>query len=255
MKPYMQIDKSNSPICKLGWANSPACDSFQLGESVRWLCRRKLTTPNLNMIFATPDGDMAIPEGSPRAMIKILKEFPDYQIDANHRRCGIKGKLIQLLDVVDRMIVRPQQVGLCLDCWYSHEHDYFSWSMEHRPDPAPYKGNIVIDLAAVQSFKDTMKRQQDQVQHDSRQESFESDSTSSLSSTVADSIRTDLHVDTQARLSARISNGRTILYHNFIRPPSLKAHQILQKPGSSNLQCPFVCDHELYAKVFSPEKW
>ena len=46
-------------------------------------------------------------------LLKTLKDCPSYQIDGNHRHCGLRTRFVPLLDSIDPWY----QVGVCLGCW------------------------------------------------------------------------------------------------------------------------------------------
>ena len=71
--------------CKLGYGSSIQCDSFQLGEMMRFF-HRVDTFPLRGSIF-NPDGTTQY-QGDIERLIDALRQCPEYQIDANHKHCG-----------------------------------------------------------------------------------------------------------------------------------------------------------------------
>ena len=96
--------------CRLGYDSSPACNTYQLGQMVRFF--RRTNTLKFDSMLHTTDQDLP----SSRNILEILASLracPDYQIDANHMHCGIRNKFLAAL----RTIVPEQQVGICGRCW------------------------------------------------------------------------------------------------------------------------------------------
>jgi hypothetical protein len=124
--------------CRWGFDNSRACDSFHLGEMVRFFSMRSKTI-FLGSTLIDPGYDNAVDEeeddqgeqwdgkksyenekntphdevvnrGANAASADILsitaslRQMPDYQIDPNHTGCGIRRRLLPLLDCIDGFI-------------------------------------------------------------------------------------------------------------------------------------------------------
>ena len=242
LKPYMQSNRSRPAICRLGYGNSLACDSFQLGESIRWLCRRRFASPNLAMIYATPEDESFVAEGTPRAMVKALREFPDYQVDGHHHRCGIKGKLIQILDMIEGMLVDPKKIGLCLHCWRSKGRDRTSWSMDCRPNATPYQGNLARDLRMVQVLRTKLAERLSIVQI---QQNIMRNNPETADSDTGGAER-------PPQIPGPINEGIGDTFSDTSSSPLAK---VLSMDIPLNPSCLYAYDHVLYAKVFTPEKW
>ena len=242
LKPYMQSDRSRPAICRLGYGNSLACDSFQLGESIRWLCRRKFASPNLAMIYAVPEDESFVAEGTPRAMVKALREFPDYQVDGYHHRCGIKGKLIQTLDVLESMLVDPKKIGLCLHCWRSMGGDRTSWSMDRRPNAIPYQGNLAKDLRVVQVVRTKLVEKLSILQI---QQNIIRDSPETTDSDIGDA-------RSPPQFPRLINDGPGETFPDL---SSSSLAKFLPIDIPLNPSCVHAYDHVLYAKVFTAERW
>ncbi|KAK0670926.1 hypothetical protein QBC41DRAFT_65162 [Cercophora samala] len=92
--------------CKLGYTSSSSCDSFQLGEAVKFLVNRNLLS---YIDFAPMSYDRFHASGPPNDyimsdvsyIIKILKQCPAYQIDRDHRHCGLRGRMGRILEFVE----------------------------------------------------------------------------------------------------------------------------------------------------------
>lgn len=98
------------PQCRLGYGSSPQCDSFQLGEMLRFLTRKGtiLMESALSPSFEEAESYT----GSINDVIARLRECPSYQIDENHSHCGLRTRLLPILDRLDL-----GQVAMCLACW------------------------------------------------------------------------------------------------------------------------------------------
>ncbi|PIB00030.1 hypothetical protein CB0940_02833 [Cercospora beticola] len=113
--------------CRLGYDSSAACDSFQLGEMIRFLSRCGiLQVKGLLYDAAEPPEPYT---GDIFTLIDSLRHVPEYQIDRNHSHCGIRGRLISMLDMV---IDALHYVGVCAECWTASRHEH-AWMDLKRP--------------------------------------------------------------------------------------------------------------------------
>lgn len=132
--------------CRWGFGNSSACDIFHLGQMTRFFTMRTKTV-FLGSSLIDPDFTLD-PESHPKedsddttvvterkqsgppaditAIIASLKQFPDYQIDANHTGCGVRRRIVPALDCIERFvgdsrgllgIVRRRQAPLSSVSW------------------------------------------------------------------------------------------------------------------------------------------
>ncbi|KAK0741871.1 hypothetical protein B0T21DRAFT_283177 [Apiosordaria backusii] len=97
---------ASRPQCKLGYTSSPSCDSFQLGEAIKFLINRNLLSfidysPQSYDRFHTsgPPNDYIMSDVS--YTIKTLKQCPSYQIDKDHNHCGLRGRMGRILEFVE----------------------------------------------------------------------------------------------------------------------------------------------------------
>ncbi|KAF2396462.1 hypothetical protein EJ06DRAFT_540031 [Trichodelitschia bisporula] len=134
LKRYMSGERQ----CRLGYDTSAACDSFQLGEMVRFFGRTGLLRMSSTLLSASDaDSDAGGTEytGSISAIIEQLKQCPGYQIDPNHKYCGLRSKLSPLLSTFASMFkpnYRAGNVGICGDCWEKYRQRY-AWGRAKRP--------------------------------------------------------------------------------------------------------------------------
>lgn len=111
-KHFLALYSSRQPQCRLGYGSSPNCDSYQLGESIRFLSRKGLL--RIESVFTVTTDDGLEPyNGSIDEIIAKLRESPSYQIDRNHSHCGMRTRLMPILD----SLWPSSSVWICLDCW------------------------------------------------------------------------------------------------------------------------------------------
>ncbi len=107
---FINLYASKQPQCKLGYDSSPQCDSFQLGEMVRFFTRKGLL--HLQSTFAEPTDNLTYPANM-IDLLHALRECPAYQIDKNHTHCGLRSRFYPALESIKPL----SQAGLCLHCW------------------------------------------------------------------------------------------------------------------------------------------
>lgn len=129
---FLKLYTSGERQCKLGYDTSVQCDSFQLGEMVRFFIR--LGTLRLQGTIY----DVEQPphySGDIDRLLESLRQCPSYQLDKNHSHCGLRARLIPLLDLIQNQLgldSRNVDVGLCAECWNNHRARY-AWSEAKRP--------------------------------------------------------------------------------------------------------------------------
>ncbi|KAN0098524.1 hypothetical protein V8E51_014187 [Hyaloscypha variabilis] len=111
--------------CKLGYDSSSACDSFQLGEMVKFLTKKGLLSLIPFQSVPPEDSEYIWPEaysGDVDYLINMLRQCPSYQIDHNHGHCGLRTKLLPALDFDVRATglgirLTPSKNGPVFDSW------------------------------------------------------------------------------------------------------------------------------------------
>lgn len=130
---FIQLYSSNERQCKLGYDSSPQCDSFQLGEMVRFLTRNKLVDWSGKLLGKdTTSTSFTL---SLDHVLDTLRKCPSYQIDRNHAHCGLRSRLMPLLELIEPYISsnsRMTEIGICGDCWRRTRHEY-SWAEAKPP--------------------------------------------------------------------------------------------------------------------------
>ncbi|KAK0389717.1 hypothetical protein NLU13_3290 [Sarocladium strictum] len=90
--------------CKLGYDSSAACDSFQLGQMLRFLLAKNL----LFLADFSPASLDAIPAADTldidADILAVLKQCPNYQIDKHHTNCGLRIRIDPIIDHVRAML-------------------------------------------------------------------------------------------------------------------------------------------------------
>ena len=116
---FMKLYSSKERQCKMFYENSPQCDSFQLGEMIRYFSRKGLLEIScLDAPCFTEDWcDEDI-----EVILSSIRACSSYQIDRNHIHCGPRTRLLPLLD----MFSVRDQIGICLRCWRK-DRQHESW--------------------------------------------------------------------------------------------------------------------------------
>lgn len=112
--------------CRLGYENSTQCDSFQLGEVVKFFA--KMNTLRLQGKISGNDNSPEAYQGDLYMLLDVLRQVPEYQIDKFHSHCGIRTRLIPLLDLLQHSL---QYTGICLECWQDARREH-AW-IETKP--------------------------------------------------------------------------------------------------------------------------
>lgn len=120
-KHFIALYTSRQPQCRLGYGSSPNCDSYQLGEIIRFLSRKDLLRVE-STFAADPEASLEPYAGDIDEIIAKLKECPSYQIDHNHSHCGLRTRLMPILD----SLLPRNSVWICLECWRT-EKSKESW--------------------------------------------------------------------------------------------------------------------------------
>lgn len=81
---------------------------------IRFFCRKG--TLRIESAFGLAPEEVEPYNGNLNDIIARLKECPSYQIDRNHSHCGLRTRLMSVLDGA-RPLQPSFQVGICLGCW------------------------------------------------------------------------------------------------------------------------------------------
>ncbi|TKA36778.1 hypothetical protein B0A54_11648 [Friedmanniomyces endolithicus] len=124
---FLGLYASRERQCKLGYDSSPQCDSFQLGEMVRFFARSG-TLKLQGGLVDNSDPPEPFP-GDVTFLLDTLRQVPEYQIDRHHSHCGIRTRLLPLLDLVAQCL---PYFGVCAACWADARVQY-AWVDSKRP--------------------------------------------------------------------------------------------------------------------------
>lgn len=140
--------------CRNGLDNGTQCDIFHLGQMTRFFALRTKTvflgSTLVDPHFGTEDsdeestdgkngskedGDPEEPQFAINRVIAGLKQYPDYQIDKNHVGCGIRRRILPILDGIEKFIADSRGLlGIQASLWESPESRMLSaWSGKRVP--------------------------------------------------------------------------------------------------------------------------
>ncbi|POS84047.1 hypothetical protein EPUL_001983 [Erysiphe pulchra] len=102
---FLSLYSSRELQCKLGYGSSASCDSFQLGEMVKFLSRKSLLflisfQPTVSEDYSESFNWPEAYTGDIDTLIAILRQCPSYQLDENHNHCGLRSRLLPALDYI-----------------------------------------------------------------------------------------------------------------------------------------------------------
>ncbi|KAH9907863.1 hypothetical protein F4778DRAFT_451640 [Xylariomycetidae sp. FL2044] len=113
---FLGLYTSRTRQCKLGYDSSGSCDSYQLGEMLKFLVNRSLLFPadfSPASLASVPDAARLLPVES---LLATLRQCPGYQIDKNHTNCGLRTRLLPILDFVQALL-SAHSVPLARQAW------------------------------------------------------------------------------------------------------------------------------------------
>ena len=120
---FLRLYASKTRHCKLGYDSSSQCDSFQLGEMVRFFVKRG-TLELQSRLFESQGCHSYI--GSINVLLTSLGDCPEYQIDQYHKHCGLRS---QFRPAIEFLKFNCRYQGVCMSCWRLDKRCY-SW-LEH----------------------------------------------------------------------------------------------------------------------------
>lgn len=112
---FLRLYSSRARQCKLGYDSSAACDSFQLGEMVKFFTAKNL----LFLVNFSPSSQDSVKDFAAvdvSSVLAALRQSPHYQIDKNHTNCGLRSKITPILEYVQVML-SSNVVGVNLQAW------------------------------------------------------------------------------------------------------------------------------------------
>lgn len=72
-------------------------------------------------------------------LLESLRQCSSYQIDRNHAHCGLRSRMIPLLDLIQNQLsleIGSLDIGVCAECW-KNQRSVYAWSLAKRPVMAP----------------------------------------------------------------------------------------------------------------------
>ncbi|KAI1858712.1 uncharacterized protein JN550_012544 [Neoarthrinium moseri] len=100
---FLTLYTSRARQCQLGYDSSAACDSYQLGEMFKFFTNRGL-------LFAVDFSPASLDLIADTALLPVdvvlaaLRQCPSYQIDKNHMNCGLRTRIVPILDFVKALL-------------------------------------------------------------------------------------------------------------------------------------------------------
>ncbi|KAI4922422.1 hypothetical protein J4E90_000853 [Alternaria incomplexa] len=129
---FLKLYTSGERQCKLWYDTSLQCDSFQLGEMVRFFS--KIDTIRLQgKIYDNTEPTYYL--GDIDRLLSSLRQCSNYQVDSNHGHCGLRGRILPLLDLIQNQLsldTGSLDIGICAECWNNHRSEY-AWQLAKRP--------------------------------------------------------------------------------------------------------------------------
>lgn len=100
---FLKLYTSRMRQCQLGYDSSAACDSYQLGEMFKFLT-------NKNLLFLVDFSPGSLDSIEDTSLLQIdtilatLRQCPSYQIDKNHTNCGLRTRILPILDFIQGLL-------------------------------------------------------------------------------------------------------------------------------------------------------
>ncbi|KAI8634436.1 hypothetical protein F5Y19DRAFT_211185 [Xylariaceae sp. FL1651] len=125
--------------CQLGYDSSVACDSYQLGEMFKFLTNKGLlflvdfSPGSLDSIADTP----LLPVDS---VLATLRQCPSYQIDKNHTNCGLRTRILPILDFIQGLL-SANSIPISRAAWKSNRTAHAWMPTESRETDSKSNGS------------------------------------------------------------------------------------------------------------------
>lgn len=159
---FLKLYTSGERQCKLGYDSSIQCDSFQLGEMVRFFASKLGTLRLQGTIYDTTEPTYYT--GDVERLLESLRQCSSYQVDRNHMHCGLRSRILPLVDLLQNQLcleTTSLDIGLCLDCW-KHHREMYAWSAAKRPvmwaQPRSLTGNRMMSKGHLRTPSSCLSR-------------------------------------------------------------------------------------------------
>lgn len=100
---FLNLYSSRDRQCKLGYDSSAACDSFQLGQMLKFLLSKNLAF----LVDFSPVSLESVPDTAMldiEELLSTLKQCPNYQVDKHHTNCGLRIRIEPIIDYIRAML-------------------------------------------------------------------------------------------------------------------------------------------------------
>ncbi|KAH6610268.1 hypothetical protein Trco_000288 [Trichoderma cornu-damae] len=131
---FLGLYCSKERQCKLGYDSSAACDSFQLGQMLKFLASKNL----LFLVDFSPSSLEAVPDSAMTnidELLATLKQCPGYQVDKHHTNCGLRIRIEPIIDYI-RAMLSASGTSIAHADWKKRRSEV-SWTMlrdSRRPE-------------------------------------------------------------------------------------------------------------------------
>lgn len=152
---FLDLYSSRDRQCKLGYDSSAACDSFQLGQMLKFLLSKNL----IFLVDFSPVSFESVPDTSMlelEELLTTLKQCPNYQVDKHHTNCGLRIRIDPIMDYI-RSMLSANVVSIAHADWKKRRVDV-SWVVSREnalvgDDNAAKKFEFTRSLANDQRFR------------------------------------------------------------------------------------------------------
>ncbi|KAF4470011.1 hypothetical protein FALBO_3092 [Fusarium albosuccineum] len=130
---FLGLFSSRERQCKLGYDSSAACDSFQLGQMLKFFMNKNL----LFLVDYSPASLNTVPD---TAMVEVeellstLQQCPSYQVDKYHTNCGLRVRLEPIVGYM-RSMLSANVVAIPYSDWKKRRADV-SWLAQRDAPPS-----------------------------------------------------------------------------------------------------------------------
>lgn len=125
---FIDLYTSRERQCKLGYDSSAECDSFQLGQIIRFFLRTG-TVEIRSTLLVPSEAELPTFDGDLFVLLESLRQVSEYQVDRNHNHCGIRTRIVPILDMIGLCLTH---VGICGKCWSESRFEH-AWADGKRP--------------------------------------------------------------------------------------------------------------------------
>ncbi|KAM0330501.1 hypothetical protein ACHAQA_003447 [Verticillium albo-atrum] len=146
---FLALYSSRTRQCKLGYDSSSACDSFQLGQMLKFLTSKDLLRP----VDFGPSSLDALPDAATldiEELLITLKQSPSYQVDKNHTNCGLRTRLDPIVDFI-RAMLSAEVVGVRAVEWRKNREEN-SWVLAAEAREGTPHGAETVKFAFTRSM-------------------------------------------------------------------------------------------------------